>query len=80
MQYKENGTRYKKYYLWEDRKNSPYNYEKFGLLRHIISNKIVNTENDILKFVLNYYEKSIFFMLKYVDRLKNFKNYHWRNR
>ncbi len=80
MQYKENGTRYKKYYLWEDRKNSPYNYENFGLLRHIISNKIVNTENDILKFVLNYYEKSIFFMLKYVDRLKNFKNYHWRNR
>lgn len=80
MQYRENGTRYKNYYMWEDRKNTSYDYKKHGLIQHILSNKIVNTENTILKFILNYYEKSIFFMLNYVDRLKNFKNYHWKNR
>ena len=80
MQYKENGTKYKNYCLWENRKYAPYDYERNGLLQHILSNKIVATENPILKFVLQYYEKSIFFMLKYVDKLKNFKNYHWKNR
>lgn len=80
MQYNENGTRYKDFYLWEDRKYTPYNYEREGLLQHIMSNKIVNSQNSILQFILNYYEKSIIFILKYIDRLKNFKNYHWKNR
>lgn len=80
MQYKENGTRYKGYYLWEDRKNTPYDYERFGLLKHIMSNKIVESKNPILQFILGYYEKSLIFLMKYIDRLKNFKNYHWKNR
>ena len=80
MQYRENGTRYKDYCMWENRKYAPYDYERNGLLQHILSNKIVATENEILKFVLKYYEKSIFFLLRYVDKLKNFKNYHWKNR
>lgn len=80
MQYRENGTRYKDYCLWEDKKYSPYNYERNGLLKHIMSNKIVGSQNSILQFVLSYYEKSIIFLLKYVDRLKHFKNYHWKNR
>ena len=80
MQYRENGSKYKEYYLWEDRKNKPYDYEKHGLLQHIMSNVIVNSHNSILQFVLSYYEKSIVFLLKYVDRLKHFKNYHAKNR
>ena len=80
MQYKENGTRYKDYCLWENRKNNPYDYERHGLLQHMMSNKIVNSQNSILQFILMYYEKSIIFILKYIDRLKNFKNYHWKNR
>lgn len=80
MQYRENGTKYQNYYLWENRKYAPYDYMRGGLLQHILSNKIVTTENPILKFVLQYYEKSIFFMLKYVDKLKHFKNYHLNNR
>lgn len=80
MQYKENGTRYKDYCLWENKKNTPYDYERYGLLQHMMSNKIVNSQNSILQFILSYYEKSIIFILKYIDRLKNFKNYHWKNR
>lgn len=80
MQYNENGTRFKNYKLWENKKYSPYDYERFGLNQHILSRKLVTTDNSILKTILSYYERSIIFVLKYVDRLKNFKNYHWKNR
>jgi hypothetical protein len=80
MEYRENGTKYKDYCLWGDRKISPYDYERHGLLKHIMSNKIVSSQNSILQFVLSYYEKSIIFLLKYIDRLKHFKNYHAKNR
>ena len=80
MQYRENSTRYKDYCLWELYKYHEYDYERNGLLKHIISNKIVNSNNIILQSILKYYEKSIVLLLKYVDQLKNFKNYHWKNR
>lgn len=80
MKYRENGTRYINYCLWEDRKNSPYDYGRNGLLKYIMSNKIVNSDSSILQFILNYYEKSLIYLMKYVDRLKHFKNYHWKNR
>ena len=74
------GTRYKNYDEYEIKKNQPYNYEKYGLLNKIISSKIINTNNSILRVILAYYEKSLVFLLKYIDRLKNFKNYNWVNR
>ena len=80
MIYKENGTRYNKYSLWELRKNKPYDYENDGLVNKLLSNKIVTSKNHILNVMMTYYEKSIIFLLKYVDRLKHFKNYHWKNR
>ena len=80
MEYRENGTRYKYYKKWEVRKNAPYNYEDDGLIRHIMSNKIAYSENHILKVMRTAFEKSIVYVLKYVDRLRNFKNYHWKNR
>lgn len=80
MKYNTNGNRYKTYYRWEDVKNSSYNYERDGLLNRIMSNVIVNTENKTLKLILEYYERSLIFLMKYVDELKNFKNPHWKNR
>lgn len=80
MEYRDNGTRFENYYKWESVKQSPYNYKKNGLLQHLLSKRIVTTKNHILKFLLTYYEQSIIFLLKYVDRLKHFKNYHWKNR
>lgn len=76
----KNGSRFKEYYKWEIVKNSPYDYEKFGLLKHILSSKIVDSNNKILKIVLKYYENSLVFLMKYVDILKNFKNIYWKNR
>lgn len=80
MEYNDNGTRFKKYCLWGSTKQSPYNYEKDGLIKHLLSAKITTSKNHILKVILTYYEQSIVFILKYVDRLKHFKNYHWKNR
>jgi hypothetical protein len=80
MEKRTNGTRYIKYKTWNRVKNEPYDYANDGLLNKILSNKIVNTNNTALKIILEYYEKSLVFLMKYVDTLKNFKNYHWKNR
>lgn len=80
MEYRENGSRYNRYYLWDNVKNQEYDYKNKGLIQYIMSSKIVNSENHILRTILSYFEQSIVFLLKYVDRLKHFKNYHWKNR
>jgi hypothetical protein len=80
MTYNDNGNRYKHYQHWENVKNAPYDYERYGLLNKIVSNRIYNTTNEYLKIILNYYEKSLVFVMKYVDRLKHFKNPYWKNR
>jgi hypothetical protein len=80
METNSNGTRFKNYYLWENRKNMPYNYSREGLLKHIMSPVILNTRNTALKILLDYIESSFIFIMKYTDILKNFKNIHWKNR
>lgn len=75
-----NGTRYINYNEWGLRKNTPYNYKRKGLLEKILSHKIIESKNEILNLVLNYYEQSIIFLLNYTDELKHFKNPHWKNR
>jgi hypothetical protein len=80
MQVRENGTRFKKYWKWEDRKQSPYDYENKGLLKHLLSERITTSKNVILQNILSYIEQSLIFVMKYIDRLKHFKNYHWKNR
>jgi hypothetical protein len=80
MEARVNGTKYRNYYLWDNAKNLPYDYEKRGLLKRIMSNVIVSTQQPILKNVLKYFENSLVYLMKYVDKLKQFKNYHYYNR
>lgn len=80
MEYRDNGIRYENYSEWDSLKNNPYDYKRKGLIRHLLSRTIINTNNETLKIILSYFEQSIVFLLKYVDRLKHFKNYHWKNR
>lgn len=80
MNYNSNGNRYKHYQAWENVKNAPYDYERHGLLNKIMSHRIYNTTNEPLKVLLNYYERSLVFLMQYVDILKNFKNPYWKNR
>ena len=80
MTQKPNGYRYRDYYLWESTKQTPYNYEREGLVKRLVSKPISQSENPILKLVLQIYETSVVFIFKYIDILKNFKNVHWKNR
>lgn len=77
---KPNGTRYKNYKLWETTKQTPYDYERNGLMRLIVSKPIAKSTNPVLQMVLKYYESSVIFILKYTDILKHFKDVHWKNR
>lgn len=80
MEARNNGTRFINYDLWENTKHNSYDYAKHGLLKHIMSPVIVNTDNSVLKTILDYVETSLIFVMKYTDILNHFKNPHWRNR
>lgn len=80
MERNNNGTRFKDYCLWEKRLYTPYDYEREGLLKHIMSPVILDAKSTPVKTLLQYMESSLVFVMKYVDVLKNFKNIHWKNR
>lgn len=79
MEIRENGHRFANNYKWEELKHQPYNYSREGLVKHILSHKIVETKNSLLKFVLEYYESSLVYFFKAADYLKNFHNFNWKN-
>ena len=80
MEVRNNGTRFNNYDQWSVVKHTSYNYTKNGLLNHIMSPAIVNTNNNVLRIILQFVESSLMFVMKYTDILKNFKNIHWKNR
>lgn len=80
MDIRDNNTRYKNYGAWETQIGNPYDYKNKGLIQHILSPSIANSKNKVLRIILGVYEGSIIKLLNYVDYLKNFKNYHWKNR
>jgi hypothetical protein len=80
MEIRSNGTRFNNYDNWEIVKYAPYDYTKKGLLNHIMSSSIVNTNNGLLHNLLQFVESSLIFAMKYTDMLKHFKNSRWKNR
>ena len=80
MDIKPNGARYYEYKQWDVEKYAPYDYERHGLIKHLLSPSITNTNNVTTRIILTFYEKSLIFLMKYVDRLKHFKDISWRNR
>ena len=80
MEVLRNGTRFDNYRLYETKLHTRYDYANEGLLRHLVSPRIRNTKNPILRFILAYIEQSLIFSMKSVDILQNFYNYNWKNR
>lgn len=78
MIYRPEYTKYKTLMLRDQRKHLPYDYENKGLLKNLLPGIIVNTENVTTKYVVNLVERSMVFLLKYVDVLKNFKNWSFK--
>ena len=75
-----NGTRYSKYVGWSTEKYKPYNYERDGLLVKCMSRKITETKNTILRSYLDFFERSLIFLMNMTDYLKHFKDICWKNR
>lgn len=79
MKVKPNETRFYNYKLWNIEKYAPYDYERHGLIKHLLSPNITNTKNQTTSVILQFYEKSLIYLMKYVDRLKHFKDAGWKN-
>lgn len=75
-----NGFKYESYRLYETQLHRRYDYTNHGLLKLLISPRLRNTRNPILKYMLSYMESCLVFTMKYVDVLQNFYNYNWKNR
>lgn len=75
-----NGYRYTNYGLYESQLHRPYDYAREGLLKHIISRRIMSAKNPILKYMLQVMEQALIFMLKSTDMVQNVFNYNWKNR
>ena len=75
-----NGKRFESYRLYENQLHRRYDYANEGLLKHLVSPRLRDTRNPILKYMLSYVERSLIFTMKSVDILQNFHNYNWKNR
>lgn len=80
MKVYENGHRFENYDEFEHRLHQPYNYKKEGLLKHLVSHKITESNNKALQIMLSFVNYSFVHLLQYTDHLKQFKNYLWKNR
>lgn len=76
----ENGHRFINYDEYEHRLHQPYNYTKHGLLQHLMSHKITESKNKPLRIILKFVNDSFVQLLHYIDQLRYFKVYTWRNR
>lgn len=80
MKVSENGRYYERYRFWEKKKNQPYDYKHEGLLKRIMSHKIIESENAPLQYMLQTLEQSLLYCMNYIDVLNNYFNYNWKNR
>lgn len=80
MEAQRNEQRYNQYYKWGKELYVPYDYEREGLINHLVTKNIVETKNTTTRIILSFYESSLVFLMKCVDRLKHFKDAAWKNR
>lgn len=80
MNTQNNGKRFESYKDWDISHNFEYDYARNGVVKKIVSKPMAQTDNPILKIILQFYDSTITYMLKSIDILKNFKNIHWKNR
>lgn len=74
MEYRLPGTRYKNCGKYDKVEQAPYNYERDGLLNKLLPRVITNTENKTTRLILDFVEQTSVFLLRYVDKLKYFKD------
>lgn len=80
MEVQRNEQRYNQYWKWNKELYGVYDYERCGLINHLLTKNIVETKNKTTQIILSFYESSLIFLMKYVDKLKHFKDVAWKNR
>ena len=80
MLIRKNGFRFDKYKTWGVPPDTTYDYMKNGIIKHMFSNKIANSKNQTLNIILDFFEQSIIFLLRYIDELKHFIDFNSKNR
>ena len=64
---------------YEVSNNQAYDYERYGLLNKVLPKVIYETKNTSTKAVLRFVEYILVWLMKYVDDLKNFKNWNYKD-
>ena len=75
-----NGHRFYNYQNWEQKKNQPYDYERYGFFNKIMSHVVVQSKNETFQHLLKYLENSFIVLMKFTQRMQHFKDYAYTNR
>lgn len=77
MEFRIRGTRRNEFAKHNIERNLSYDYEKEGLINKLLPKVIWQTKNTTTQAMLKYIEATMVWLMKYVDRLKNFKNWNY---
>lgn len=77
-EYRPNGTRWKFIRLHGFAKHKPYDYANEGLLNKLLPEHVYNAKNTTTRAVFNFVEDICVRLLQYVDDLRHFKDWNWR--
>jgi len=80
METHSNNHRFYNYNAWENKLHQPYDYERNGLLKYILSHKLVESKNTTFQYLLKYIENSLIIVMKFAERLQHFKDPAYSNR
>lgn len=75
----KNGYKWRDYYKYNKEIHRPYDYAREGLLKQLLPQRYIESKNTVFQAALKVIEVPFTFLLKQIDILNNFKNYHWWN-
>lgn len=79
MEIRPIGSRRRYIKNYEVSNNQAYDYERYGLLNKALPKVICETKNTSTRAVLRFVEYILVWLMRYVDDLKNFKNWNYKD-
>jgi len=79
MEIRPIGSRRRYIKNYEVSNNQAYDYERYGLLNKVLPKVICETKNTSTRAVLRFVEYILVWLMRYVDDLKNFKNWNYKD-
>lgn len=77
MLYRESGTRCSYLKFFEHQLHLPYDYEEEGLMNKVLPPHVVAATAPTTQALIQFMDKLFTWLMKYVDELKQFKNYNY---